>query len=185
MKRISNGILPIALIAAIPLLGNPPVLANLQSAGETLVQTIMPPKVQLNLSVDNLVTELDKDGKEKVNWQELEDKAVVQPGDVLRYTITSDNISKATAKNFVLTQPIPPQTTYVLGSATPNYANLIYSIDNGETFVEKPTVAVTLPDGSMVIKPAPAEKYTHLRWSFRESLDPTVAIKVAYQVKVH
>lgn len=184
MKRLSVGIGAIVVITAIPFLCNTPVLANLQLVRGTLVQTIIRPEVQLDLSVNNQVIELDKNGKENVNWEELEEKAVVQPGDILRYTITSENISKAVAKNLVITQPIPQQTTYILGSATLNTGNLTYSIDNGKTFVKKPTIEVALPDGGITTKPAPAEKYTHLRWSFRASLDPTVAIKVAYQVKV-
>jgi uncharacterized repeat protein (TIGR01451 family)/fimbrial isopeptide formation D2 family protein len=45
---------------------------------------------------------------------------IVDPGDVLRYTITITNSTATPATNVVLTDAIPANTTYVAGSATLN-----------------------------------------------------------------
>ncbi len=185
MKRLSVILGAVVLIAAVPLIGGSPVLASLQQAGESIVQSIRRPQVKLNLTAEKQLVEIDKAGKQKVTWQSLAGKAVVQPGDVLRYTVSSQNAGDVPAKNLALTQPIPSPMTYVLGSATNNNgAKTTYSIDNGNSFVENPTIEVKLPDGKVETQPAPAEAYTHIRWSFDQSLDPAAGVKAAYEVKV-
>jgi uncharacterized repeat protein (TIGR01451 family) len=185
MKRLSVSLSAIALIAAIPLLGGTPVLASLQKAGESIVQTLNRPQVKLNLGAEKQLVTQDQSGKQQVSWQALEGQAVVQPGDVLRYTVSSENAGDVPAKNLTLTQPIPQQMAYVLGSATnSNGAKMTYSIDNGKNFVENPTIQVKLANGQVETKPAPAEAYTHVRWGFGKSIDPTTGVKAAYEVKV-
>lgn len=186
MKRLSFvGLGVLAAIATVPLISGTPVLAGLQDLGESIVQQIRRPDVKLVMSADKQVTVVDEKGESKLEWQALEGEVTVHPGDVLRYTVQSENEGEMSAKNLMITQPIPPQMTYVLDSAAGNKsAKVTYSIDNGETFVEQPMVEVTLPDGTVEMQPAPAEAYTQIRWSFADSLDPTVAVDVNYQVKV-
>lgn len=186
MKRFYVGALgAIAFIATMPFVSGMPVLAQLQEAGENLVQNIQRQQVELNLSAQKKLVELDETGKEKVTWQALQDQAVVQPGDVLRYTVNSENTSERPAENLVITQPIPQRTIYILQSANSNNgATITYSIDNANTFVENPTIQVTLPDGTMETRPAPAEAYTHIRWDFSKPLDPATAASASYEVTV-
>ncbi|MBE9126551.1 MULTISPECIES: DUF11 domain-containing protein [unclassified Coleofasciculus] len=185
MKRLPLSLGILALITTLPFLGTTPVLANLQEAGEALVQAIRRPEVKLNLTADKQLLELDQSGKQKITWQSLEGNAVVQPGDVLRYSVNSQNAGDAAAKNLVVTQPIPQKTMYEIGSATSNNgAKTTYSIDNGNSFVDKPMVKVTLPDGTVEEQPAPADTYTHVRWQFGSGLDPAAGVKASYQVKV-
>ncbi|MGD1904863.1 MAG: hypothetical protein ACFB0C_02580, partial [Leptolyngbyaceae cyanobacterium] len=63
-------------------------------------------------------------------------------------------------------------------------AELVYSIEGGETFVAEPKVEVTLPDGTDEQQPAPAEAYTHERWDFGSTLVAADSIQVAYDVQV-
>jgi hypothetical protein len=63
-------------------------------------------------------------------------------------------------------------------------ANIVYSIDSGKTFVAKPTVKVSLPNGTIEERPAPAEAYTHVRWLLGRELSPKSTSKVFYQVRV-
>jgi hypothetical protein len=73
----------------------------------------------------------------------------------------------------------------VLNTATAQSpARIVYSIDGGKTFVAKPTVKVSLPDGKTEERPAPAEAYTHVRWLFDRELLPKTSSKVFYQVKL-
>ena len=112
-------------------------------------------------------------------------KSTVQPGDVLRYVVASSNEGEMAAKNLVITQPIPAAMTYVIGSEKGNTAaDATYSIDKGETFVAEPMVEVTLPDGTVEMQPAPAEAYTHVKWTFNEDLDSSVVVNVSHEVVV-
>ncbi|NEO38341.1 MAG: DUF11 domain-containing protein [Moorea sp. SIOASIH] len=186
MKRSSIlGLGAIALIVAVPFVGKTPVLAGLQEAGEVIVQNIMRPKVQLKLVAKKKIVEVDTEGKENITWQALENKAIVKPGDTLRYTVKGENAGEVEADNLMVTQPIPRATMYILDSASnSNGATITYSIDNGETFIEQPTIEVTLEDGTVETRPAPASVYTHVRFEFPEALDPKAVLEASYDVTV-
>ncbi|NET33702.1 MAG: DUF11 domain-containing protein [Cyanothece sp. SIO1E1] len=184
-RRLAISLGALAFAAAIPFVGNSPVLANLQDAGASIAQAILQPKVKLVLGAEKQIIETDEKGEEKVTWQALKGAVTVQPGDVLRYTVSSENAGDRPAKNLVVTQPVPTQTTYIVETANGNSdARLTYSIDNGETFVAEPMIEVTLPDGTVELQPAPAEAYTHVRWDYGDSLEPLAAVKAVYEVAV-
>lgn len=183
-RKFSIALGLIAAAAAIPVFTSTPVFAELAQAGETLVQNILQPKVKLVLGVQQKTTTTDAEGNEVVSWKKLEGEAQVQPGDILRYSLNSENSGDKPAKNLVLTQPIPAQTAYVLDSARANGATLTYSIDGGQTYTVKPTIEVTLPDGTVEQQPAPAESYTHVRWDYSESLAPLSSVRAVYEVAV-
>lgn len=177
----------IALMTAIPFAGEMPVLANLRGAGTAIAQNLQrQAQVQLNLGAQKKVVQQDPQGKQQVTWQTLQGNVVVQPGDVIRYIVSGKNNSDRPVKDLVVTQPIPKQTIYLLNSATVknNGAKVTYSIDNGKSFVEKPTVRVKVSNNKVETRPAPAELYTHVRWKFVESIAPTTAMNATYQVKV-
>jgi uncharacterized repeat protein (TIGR01451 family) len=174
-----------ALVASAPLVVSTPVFANLQEAGAAIAQRITRPEVKLEMGVEKKVTVVDAEGKEKVEWQALTGEASVTPGDALRYAVKSENAGEISAENLVVTQPIPAQMTFVIGSEKGNTsASATYSIDNGATFVAEPMVEVTLPDGTVEMKPAPAEAYTHVKWNFSEALGATEAVNVSHEVTV-
>jgi uncharacterized repeat protein (TIGR01451 family) len=183
-KKMLSGLAIAALVAAVPCFGTP-VLASLKEAGAAIAQSLNRPQVKLNLAVEKQMVGQDQKGQPTVSWKGLSGKVSVTPGDVLRYVVTGQNTGSSAAKNLVVTQPVSQGTIYVLGSAAnENGAKTIYSIDNGKTFVEKPTVQVKLANGKVETQPAPAEAYTHVRWNFGKSFDPTATVKAAYQVKV-
>jgi uncharacterized repeat protein (TIGR01451 family) len=187
MKRSSIfSVAAIALIAtSIPFLDNTPVLAGFQEVGEAIAQAIKGPDVKLNLIVAKKLVTKDAEGKEKITWEELKNNAVVMPGDSLRYQVSSENMGDRAAEDLVITQPIPPKTIYELSSASSNNnAEITYSIDNGKTYVEQPMVEVTLPDGKVEKRPAPAEAYTHIKWKVSKAIDPKVRLTAMYDVKV-
>lgn len=174
-----------AMVATAPLAMSTPVLASLQEAGAAIAQKLLQPEVKLVMSVDKQVTVTDENGQSKLAWEKLEGSATVQPDDVLRYVVASENEGEASAENLVVTQPIAPEMTYVLGSAKGNeIAEITYSIDGGETFVAEPMVEVTLPDGTVEMQPAPAEAYTQVKWDFSRALETTEAVSVSHEVTV-
>jgi uncharacterized repeat protein (TIGR01451 family) len=185
MKRWLIGIGTLSLIGMIPVVTSETVRAEIQGMTESIVEAIRQPEVKLTLGAEKKVVTTDEKGQQKVSWERLEGQVTVYPGDTLRYTIEGVNAGEAEAKNLEITQPVPAQTVYVLDSATHLQGNHpTYSIDGGQTFVEQPLVEVILPDGTVEQQPAPAEVYTHVRWSFENTLMADSDVNVAYEVTV-
>lgn len=176
-----------ALLISAPLSSQMLGVAQAQQQTQILAQNILPQrKVQLNLLAQKQVVQKDTQGKQKVTWQALQGKGIVQPGDVIRYTVSGANNSDRPIKNLVVTQPIPQRTMYVLNSTTVKNegATITYSIDKGKTFVAKPIIRVKLANGKVETQPAPANMYTHVRWKFEQPINPKTAVNAAYQVRV-
>lgn len=175
------GIGTLGLVVTLPLI-NHPVQASFNPVSQIIAQA--QPQVKLNLTAARKTIVVTAGDEEQVKWESLDDSAVVNPGDVLRYTISSVNQGGDSANNLVVTQPIPEQMVYELGTASSeNQAEVVYSIDNGETFVAEPTITITTEEGEKIEQPAPAETYTHVRWQFG-SVPPEAGINAMYEVKV-
>jgi uncharacterized repeat protein (TIGR01451 family) len=175
-----------SVIATLPLFTQIPVIGNIFQPGTAIAQNSQKPSVQLRLEVAKKVV-LQVDGKEKISWQSLQDKGVVQPGDVLRYTVAGINNGKTAVKNLNINQPVPKGMIYVLNSASVEGnkgVKIIYSIDGGRSFVENPTVKVSLPNGKVETRPAPASAYTHIRWKIDSEFPANAVVKGIYQVAV-
>ncbi len=184
MKRFFLSLSAIALVATVPVLASSPVQASIREAGTKIAQFLARPEVKLNLAAAKRMVKVDDSGNEQVNWEDIAQEATVVPGDVLRYTVTGENAGDATANNFVITQPIPTQTMYVLDSAaSSNSATVTYSIDNGTTFSAEPTIQVD-DNGTLIEQPAPPESYTHVRWSFEQSLVAQEEVQASYEVTI-
>lgn len=184
IKRWSLGLGALAVIAAVPLLTETPVLANLQAVGETISEAIFRPDLKLQLGAQKQVIEMDGNNKPQVKWEKLEGKVTVNPEDVLRYTLQGQNVGNGAAKNFVLNQPIPDRTKYEIGSATNGDYNVTYSIDGGQTYVAEPKIEITYLDGTKAIVPAPAEFYTHIKWESKKDIEPEAQVALSYNVQV-
>ncbi|MBE9004185.1 DUF11 domain-containing protein [Fortiea sp. LEGE XX443] len=140
--------------------------------------------LKLLLSAEKQVLTKDQQGKQKVTWQTLKGQATVQPKDILRYTLTGENRSDRPIKNLTLNQPIPQGMVYILQSANfTSNAKITYSIDGARSFVENPTIKVTLANGKVETKPAPASAYTHIRFS-TPVLPAKTTLKATYQTQV-
>lgn len=175
----------IALIATVPFVGQMPGIASVWHSTSAVAQNVKTQsQIQLRLEAEKQVIAQDQQGKQSKTWQPLKGQALVQPGDVLRYTLSGENKSDRPVNNLTLNQPIPKGTVYVLKSAfAANNNKLTYSIDGGRNFVENPTVKVTLPDGKVETKPAPANVYTHIRLQV-PSVAAKTTVKATYQIQV-
>jgi uncharacterized repeat protein (TIGR01451 family) len=186
MKRFSFASLgAFALIATVPFVSQVPGIASLWHSTSAVAQNVKTQgQIQLRLEAEKQVIAQDQQGKQSKTWQPLKGQAVVQPGDVLRYTLSGENKSDRPVKNLILNQPIPKGMVYILKSAiAANDTKVTYSIDGGRSFVENPTVKVTLPDGKVETKPAPANVYTHIRLQV-SSVPAKKTVKATYQVQV-
>jgi uncharacterized repeat protein (TIGR01451 family) len=177
----------VTLFIGAPVMSDLTGLAVANSTYPVLAQAVKPkPQVKLALSADKKVVQKDAQGKETVSWQSVQDKATVQPGDVVRWTINVKNEGSSGAEKLVIPQPLPKGMTYMLNSA--NFSSgkgaITYSIDGGKTYVAKPTIQVKLPDGKVETRPAPAERYTHIRWALDGAIAPKQAVTVSYQAQV-
>jgi uncharacterized repeat protein (TIGR01451 family) len=183
-KQLSIGLSAAAIVVTLPFIGQP-VMASFQQATTTIAQAMQRPQVQLNLMAEKLVAEKLVNGGEKANWQPLKGNVTVNPGDTLRYQVIGQNVGKVAAKKLVVTQPIPQQMTYKLGTASSsNQATATYSIDNGKSFVAQPMVKIKLADGKEVMRPAPAAAYTHVRWQFNQAIDANGQVNASYEFVV-
>jgi uncharacterized repeat protein (TIGR01451 family) len=171
--------------AVLPVKGAP-AIAQVWQAGSQVAQTVLgKPKVNLQLSAERQITQTDTQGKPQKQWVPVDNKIPAQPGDRLRFTVLGSNEGSRSAKNFAVTQPIPRGTKFVLNSVEQSVAaNVTYSIDQGKTFTANPVIKVKQPNGQEVTQPAPAEAYTHARWSFNQALQPATKITASYQVAV-
>ncbi|MEH2263735.1 hypothetical protein [Nostoc sp.] len=186
MKRVSlAGLGAFALIATVPFIGQIPGIANGWHSDSAVAQNIKTQgQIQLRLEVEKQVVAQDRQGKQSQKWEPLKGQAVVRPGDVLRYTLSGENKSDRSVKNLILNQPIPKGMVYVLKSTkVPDNTKVIYSVDGGRSFVENPTVKVTLPGGKVETKPAPAIAYTHIRLQI-PLLAAKTTVKATYQTQV-
>ncbi|MCT7961983.1 hypothetical protein NG791_15035 [Laspinema sp. D1] len=172
-------------MALIPPLGETSSAIPVAQAGPASVLLTQGNRVQIRLQLYHLRTVEDDQGNVKTEWVELPAAASVQPGEVLRYTIAAENQTAEDIPNFILTQPIPDPVVYIPDSSRiDTEAVITYSIDNGETFVESPTVEVTLENGQVETQPAPPETYTHLRWTLTNPLPPTAVVTGQFEVRV-
>ncbi|MBN3911318.1 MAG: DUF11 domain-containing protein [Nostoc sp. NMS1] len=186
MKRVSfAGLGAIALIATVPFVSQVPGVANIWHSTSAVAQNIKTQgQVQLRLEAEKQVLVKDQQGKQSQKWEPLKGQVVVRPGDVLRYTLSGENKSDRPVKNLTLNQPIPKGMVYILKSVSAaNNTKVIYSIDGGRSFVENPTVKVTLPGGKVETKPAPAIAYTHIRLQI-PSVAAKTTVKATYQTQV-
>jgi uncharacterized repeat protein (TIGR01451 family) len=87
-------------------------------------------------------------------------------GQVVYYTVRITNPTPVFANKVQVSQMIPANTTYVVGSAGGPGADIEFSIDGGQTFA--PADQLKLPDGSV----APPGRYTHIRWRLHNPLAP-------------
>ncbi|WP_339374407.1 hypothetical protein [Picosynechococcus sp. PCC 8807] len=151
-------------------------------------------QTQQNLDVELAghlrVIEKNWRGEQKVAWRSLEGGFMrpaprVKPGDTIRYTVSGNNRTEQPISGLVLTDDLPANTVYVMGSAASvGGATITYSIDGGKTYSANPTIRVTLPDGRVETRPAPAERYTHVRWTFQNAVPARASVNGQYQVRV-
>jgi len=125
------------------------------------------PKIQLNISAEKEVVELDKKGKEMKKRVAAEETV---PGDRLFYTISFNNSGDEVATEARIDNPIPDGTAYIGKSVWGENSDILFSIDDGKSF-DKPsklTYEVTDSKGKTKTKTAEPEKYTHIRWVISE-----------------
>jgi uncharacterized repeat protein (TIGR01451 family) len=115
----------------------------------------------------------------------LEKAAAVNPGEVLDWTITSENDGSAAAHNYKAVGQIPKGTVLVAGSTSADgSASVSYSIDGGKSFSAEPTIEERQSDGTVKQVPAPVSMYTQLRYEWADPLAGGGKLQASYKVRV-
>ncbi len=146
----------------------------------TGIQAAPGPEVQVRLS--GSFQEHPSDG---ATWITLKDGSKVAPGYRILYKVDLTNKGTQEARTPVALGPIPAGTVYVSGTASARPGLTVeYSIDGGKTFAAKPVIGVKGKDGSEQTVPAPADRYTTIRWTWGTPLAAGASASVSYQVRV-
>ena len=114
----------------------------------------------------------------------LEKSTVVNPGEVLDWTMTSENSGNAPALNYKSVGHVPRGTEFVAGSAKADGATAVYSIDGGKSYSPQPTIEEKQADGSVKRVPAPVSMYTDIRYEWVDSLAQGGKLSASYKVRV-
>lgn len=114
------------------------------------------------------------------------DKAeAVNSGEVINWSIVSDNVGDGVAHQYKTVGQIPKGTSFVEGSAqAEGKAAVTYSIDGGKSFTPRPMIAEKQPDGTMKQVPAPVSMYTQVRYEWADPLAAGGKLTASYQVRV-
>ncbi|WP_434685825.1 hypothetical protein [Pseudanabaena minima] len=137
--------------------------------------------IQLTLGLQRKVTHYGQE-----SWQRIPENTQIYIGETIRYVVTASNFSNHPVENLVVFQEIPKNSLYFLNSATlPRFvegAKLYFSIDGGKTYSEQPMIQVKLENGEIFTQPAPADRYTNIKWDFGSRLPAGTSSSVTYQV---
>ena len=131
-------------------------------------------KIQLSAAVerDSALMPLDK-------------ATVVNPGEILDWTIVSENSGNGAAMDYATIGHIPAGTTFVADSAKADGAKAAYSIDNGKSYSAQPMIEVKQADGSVKQVPAPVSMYTEIRYEWADPLAQGGKLSASYKVRVN
>ena len=114
----------------------------------------------------------------------LEKAEAVKPGEVLHWTISSENKGDGAAKDYKVVGKIPAGTEFIADSAkAEGLAKVTYSLD-GKNFSVQPMIEEKQADGSVKSVPAPTSMYKQLRVEWENSLNPNEKLNASYEVKV-
>lgn len=114
----------------------------------------------------------------------LEKASAVKPGEVLDWTVISENSGNAAAHDYKAVARIPRGTEFVAGSAKADGARAVYSIDNGKSFSDKPMVDEKQADGTVKRVAAPVAMYTDIRYEWSDPLAQGGKLSASYKVRV-
>jgi uncharacterized repeat protein (TIGR01451 family) len=117
--------------------------------------------------------------------EEGADAPVSRPGDVIEYRLSFTNTATGLIRDVVFDDPIPPGLVFVVGSAGAEREGVVveFSIDGGSTYHSSPEIEVE-EGGRTVRRPAPPERYTHVRWTVQGSVAAGEEVRALFRARV-
>jgi hypothetical protein len=117
-------------------------------------------------SIAEVEQEVVNDKGEKSTKRVLADKVV--PGVEVIWAVSANNICKQPSDKVTINNAVPAHMTYVASSATGPGADITFSLD-GKSFGNTDQLTVQENGAS---RKARADEYKHIRWIFKNSLQP-------------
>ena len=148
---------------------------SLLSASATAKQSA----IEITSEVNELIHVVDDQGNKQ---QKLIAAAEITPGDRILYTTSFKNNGAEASDNIVITNPIPVHTRYLDGSAKGEHCIITFSVDGGRAWGDAKTLKVRQKDGQF--RAATAADYTHIRWKYNRSLQPTEKKSISFETKL-
>ena len=113
------------------------------------------------------------------------DASALYPGDVIHYRLLFTNITDVAVRSIEFTDPLPAGLRYVGGSALADRDDVVisYSIDGGLVYSAQPMIE-DIVDGERVIRPAPPEMYTHIRWMVPGWVQPGAQVTAEFRAQL-
>ncbi len=115
----------------------------------------------------------------------LADSNALLPGDVVEYRLVFTNLNATPVRSIELKDPIPSGLRYVIASAKTDRDDTLieYSIDGGATFSAQPMIEVMV-DGKPQQRPAPVQRYTHVRWTVQGWVQPGAQVTAEFRARL-
>ena len=135
--------------------------------------------IEITSEVNELIHVVDDQGNKQ---QKLIAAAEITPGDRILYTTSFKNNGAEASDNIVITNPIPVHTRYLDGSAKGEHCIITFSVDGGRVWGDAKTLKVRQKDGQF--RAATAADYTHIRWKYNRSLQPTEKKSISFETKL-
>jgi uncharacterized repeat protein (TIGR01451 family) len=140
------------------------------------------PDLVLTVEMQEEVSVTDDQGEIQVVRKKVDNAA---PGNVLIYTLTYTNTGDAPALDARVDDAVPQGTVLLPGSVRGEKAGVTFSVDGGRTYTPFPVeIEFQGPDGRTVKKKAPADEYTHIRWTAQAPLRPGESRTASFKVLV-
>lgn len=157
------------------------LLTGLLGIGLLPLPALAAPEVEVVMQ-DRLVR---VDGDMRAVERDSIGQLITRPGDLVEYTLMATNLGTEAAHGVEIVDPIPDGMRYVAGSARGAGMTVYVSGDGGGSYQLPPlTYRERQADGSLVEKPVPAERYTHVKWVADDPLLPTEALEAVCRMQV-
>jgi uncharacterized repeat protein (TIGR01451 family) len=115
----------------------------------------------------------------------VEKAQLVKAGEILNWTISSENSGGASALDYKTVSRIPAGTTFVAGSAKAEGSTKVaYSIDGGKSYSATPMIDEKQADGTVKKVAAPVSMYTNVSYQWADPLAPGGHVTASYKVRV-
>jgi uncharacterized repeat protein (TIGR01451 family) len=100
----------------------------------------------------------------------------VLPGVEVIWTVTARNVCKQPSEKVTINNAVPAHMTYVANSASGPGSDISFSVD-GKAFAAP--AQLTVLDGGAA-RTARADEYKHLRWVFKDPLQPAAQVSARF-----
>jgi len=110
------------------------------------------------------------------------DSQAMLAGDIVRYGLTFTNTTEVPVRAVEFIDPVPEGLLYVAETAAADREDVLveFSIDGGESYTAQPMV-VEVVNGERVERPAPPDRYTHIRWIVTGWVQPGAQVTAQFE----